>query len=271
MFRRSVVIAIIVILSLVILMGCSSEKLPMATVAVVGDKVITKEQIKEEVTERNIAIKIVEKLNQRNPIESITPKDALLEALNIEEKDLSKAQKRFIEASERSQILPLIENEAFNILLRDEVLYQAAIKQGYEVSQQKVLQVLEESVEQSKTVVANDENALKSYNEALAIQDEVVKEYGFESWNAYQENRVEKLAQAMTINHMKNKFRDSIKVKRQEPPLMGFDKIIANDNAWEDYTEFLLNNQKIKIIDNSFHVKLYGEPWNYGEIDLTSK
>jgi hypothetical protein len=271
MFRRSMLIAIIVILSLAILIGCSSEKLPMATVAVVGDKVITNEQIKEEIAERNIAIKIVEKLNQGNPIESIDPKEALLEALNIEEKDLSKAQKRFIEASERSQILPLIENEAFNILLRDEVLYQAAIKQGYEVSQQKVLQVLEESVEQSKTVVANDENALKSYNEALAIQDEVVKEYGFESWNAYQENRVEKLAQAMTINHMKNKFRDSIKVKRQEPPLMGFDKIIANDNAWEDYTEFLLNNQKIKIIDNSFHVKLYGEPWNYGEIDLSSK
>lgn len=268
---RSIFIAIVVFLGLGILIGCSSEKFLMDTIAVIGDKVITEEQIKNEIAERNIAIKILEKLYQQNQSDIIAPKDDLLQTLNMKEEDLSKEQKRYIEARERSAILPLTENEAFNILLREEVLYQVALKQGYEVSQQRALQVLEESDEQSKRNAANDESTFKSYNEALKIQDEVVREYGFETWSSYQENRADKLAQAMTINLMKNRFKDSIEEKLPNSALTGIDKIIAIDNAWEDYTEFLLNGEKIKIVDNKFYVKLYGEAWSYGEMNLSSK
>lgn len=268
---RGLRIAIVVFLGSSILMGCSSEKFPIDTVAVIGNKVVTEEQIKSEIAERNIAIKIREKLSKQNPASSIAFKDVLLQTLNIKEEDLSKEQKRYIEAIERSTVLPLTGNDAFNILVRKEVLYQMAYKEGYEVSEERALQVLKEGDEQTKEMFVNDEESLGSFNETLIIQDEVVREYGFESWNAYQENRADKLAQGMTINLAKNRFKDLIEKKLPNHDLTGIDKIMTKDNAWEDYTEFLLTGEKIKIIDGRYYVKLYGEPWSNGEMDLSSK
>lgn len=56
--RKSLLIVIVIFLVSSILMGCSTEKYPIHTVAVIDDKVIMEEQIKNEIVERNIAIKI---------------------------------------------------------------------------------------------------------------------------------------------------------------------------------------------------------------------
>lgn len=267
MSKRNFVITIVFFLVSSILMGCSSEKYPIDTVAIIGDEVITEEQIKNEIVERNISIGILEKFKQQsNPASSIAPKDAILQMLNIKEEGLNKEQNRYIQARERA-IMPLTENESFNNLLREKVLYQVANKQGYEVSQESALQSLEEGDEQTKEIALKYEKTLQSYNQALRDQDEVVRKYGFESWNAYQKHRSDKLAQAMTINLIKNNFIRLIEKKLPN----GNDKIFAKDNAWEDYTEFLLKGKKSKVINDKYFVQFYGEPWSYGEIVLSSK
>jgi len=270
MSRRSLSI-IVVVLFCSILMGCSSEKFPIDTVAVVGGKAITEEQIKNEIVERNIAIRMMEKLSEQNPSSSRSPKSILLQAMNIKEEDSIKEQKRYIESLERSTFSPLTENEAFNSLLRQEVLYLVACKQGYEVSQERALKVLKEGDEQTELAVVNDEKALERYHDALIIEDEVIRKFGFESWDAYQKNRSYKLSQAMSINFMRGKFKGVFDEKLQNTAPMGSDEIIAEANAWDDYTEFLLKGAKSKLVNDKYKLQLYGEPWGYGELNLGSK
>lgn len=39
-------------------------------------------------------------------------------------------------------------------------------------------------------------------------------------------------------------------------------------NAWDDYGEFLLDKAKVKIINAEYSQERYGEPWDYGRLDL---
>jgi hypothetical protein len=256
----------ILILSLAaFLAGCADEKYPENVVAVVNGKTITAEQVEQELTERKMFIAITNKLYSLES-NSLTMKEALIQSLNITEDELNPEQIRYLESRERSTTKILNSNEAFNILLREEVLCQEAAKHGYEASIDEAKRILEESKKVSNETLDGDEEALKKHNEIIRYANEIYMQYGFESEEDYFSQRLDKTVQAITISRMNNQFNRAMADKLPQPD--SFQKSIDLSNAWDDYGEFLLNKAKVKVLNTEYSLKLYGKPWSYGVLDL---
>lgn len=261
--RKITFIALIIALS--ILVGCAEKKYPQNAVAL-GNGVIIKEQvIEKEITERKMGIAIGEKIRLLEP-NSLTLKEAIIQSLNVSEDELNPRQIRYIESIERSTTKLLNNNEAFNILLREEVFYQEAVRQGHEVSVDKAKQILEESNKVSNETLSGDEEALRKQNEIIKYITEIYKQYGFESEEDYLNQRIDKTAQAITIGRMKNQF-DRVMADRL-PQSDSYQKSIDISNAWDDFGEFLIDKAKVKVLNTEYSVELYGKPWSYGLLDL---
>jgi hypothetical protein len=43
----------------------------------------------------------------------------------------------------------------------------------------------------------------------------------------------------------------------------------GDEEAWDDYGEFLLDKAKVKILNPEYSVELHGEPWTSGFLDLS--
>ena len=256
--------AIVLILFLIVLIGCTDENYSENVVAVINGKTITKEEIDKELTERKMFVAIGEKIKSLEP-NSPSPKEVLTQSFHITEEELNTEQIRYLESRERSTKL-LDNNEAFNILLREEVFYQEALKQGHEVSIDKAKQILEESNKISSETIKGDEEALKKQKEITEYTNEIYKQYGFKSEEDYLKRRIERTAQAATISGMKNQFNKVITDKLSLTD--NFQINIEISNAWDDYGEFLLARAVVKILNPEYSVKLYGRPWSYGVLDL---
>ncbi len=264
--KKFLVIALV--LCFAILAGCTDKQYPENVVAVVKGQTITTEEIAQELTEREMFIEISKTLYNLEP-NFTTPKEALIQSLNITEEELSPEQVRYLESVERSTTKLINYNEAFNILLREAVLYQEAVKNRYEASIDDAKLILDESNKVSNDALLGDEEALRKQNEIMKSANEIYKKYGFESEEDYLNQRIDKTAQAMTINRMKNRFN---KVITDKLPLTDSYQIRVDiSNAWDDYGEFLLDRVKVKIINPEYSVELYGKPWNYGALDLKSE
>lgn len=247
--------------------GCGNEQYPKDVVAVVNGEIISEKEIDKEITERKMVIAFGNILSTIQP-GSLTPKDALLEGLNINEEDLSPDQIRYIESRERTTTKLLSNNEALNILIRKEVLYQEALKEGYEVSVDEAKQILEESKQSTAEMLINDQEAQKQ-REILEASKKIYNQFGFQSEEDYLNQRIDKTAQALTINRMKNQFNNVITNKLNN--VNGFQMEVERQNAWDDYGEYLLKKAKIKILNNEYSIEIYGEPWSYGTLDLKTK
>lgn len=249
---------VFLILLLATLTGCGNEQYPSDVVAVVNGKTISEKDIEKELTEREITRAFLSGSESNN----MTFKETIIEALYVSEKDLTIDQIRYIESVERKTTKELSRNEAFNILLRGEILYQEALKKGYEVSTDQARQILEESKKST-------EELLKDDSEVVEYINKIYKQFGFQSEEDYFNRRLEKSAQAMTINKIKNKFNETIINKLPEAD--GLEIAINQENAWDDYGEHLLKKTKVKILNEKYTIEFYGEPWNYGTLDLKSK
>lgn len=261
--RKITVIALIIAVS--ILVGCAEKKYPENAVALVNGVIIKEQEIKKEITERKMAIAIGEKIRSLES-NSLTPKEAIIQSLNISEDELNPEQIRYIESIERSTSKLLNNNEAFNILLREEVFYQEAVKQGHKVSVDETKRILEEGNKVSNEALSGDEEALRKQNEIIKYINEIYKQYGFESEEDYLNQRIDKTAQAITISRMKNQF-DRLMADRI-PQSDSYQKSIDISNAWDDYGEFLIDKAKVKVLNTEYSVELYGKPWSYGLLDL---
>jgi hypothetical protein len=262
--KVSRITAISLIIALAMLVGCADKKYPENAVALVNGKIITEQEIEKEITERKLSVAISEKIRSLEP-NSLTPKEALIQSLNIPEDELNPEQIRYLESRERSTT-KLLSNEAFNILLREEVFYQEAVKQGHEVSVDKAKQILEESNKVSNEALSGDEEALRKQNEIIKYSNEIYKQYGFKSEEDYLNQRIDKTAQAMAISRMKSQFNKVMTDKL--PQSDSYQKSIDTSNAWDDYGDFLLDKAKIKVLNTEYGVELYGKPWSYGLLDL---
>lgn len=260
--------AIYLIIALAMLVGCANKKYPENAVVLVNGKIITEQEIEKEITERKMSIAIGEKIKSFEP-NSLTSKEVLIQALNITEEELNPEQIRYLESRERSTTKLLNNNEAFNILLREEVLYQEAVKHGHEASVDNAKRILEESNKVSNEALSGDEEALKKQNEIIKYTNEIYKQYGFESEEDYLNQCIDKTAQAMTISRMKSQFGKVMANKLPESD--SYQISIDISNAWDDYGEFLLNRAKVKILNPEYSVELYGKTWSYGVLDLKSK
>jgi len=261
--RKITVIALIIALS--ILVGCTEKKYSENAVALVNGVIIKEQEIEKEITERKMAIAIGEKIRLLEP-NSLTLKEAIIQSLNISEDELNPRQIRYIESRERSTTKLLDNNEAFHILLREEVFYQEAVRQGHEVSVDKAKQILEESNKVSNETLSGDEKALRKQNEIIKYITEIYKQYGFESEEDYLNQRIDKTAQAITISRMNNQFNRVIADRL--PQSDSYQKSIDISNAWDDYGEFLIDKAKVKVLNPEYSVELYGKPWSYGLLDL---
>lgn len=258
--RRFLVITLI--LSLTTLTGCLEKNYPENVVAVVNKNTITTEDVEQQLNERNLCIAIANKLNSLDP-NRIPLKTAIRLSLNISEEELNPDQTRYLESIERSTTKPLTNNEAFNILLRDEVYCQEALKNGYEVSIDETEQILEQN-----NKMLSGEARIKQ-NEMINYAKEIYKQYGFESEEEYLNQRIDKTAQAIAIGRMKNQFNKVIADKLTESN--SYQRSIDISNAWDDYGEFLFDRAKIIIVNPEYSIELYGESWNYDVLDLRSK
>lgn len=262
--RKIIVIAIIIAIS--ILVGCADKKYPEDAVSIVNEVIIKEQQMEKEITERKMSIAIGEKIRLLEP-NSITLREGIIQSLNISEDQLNPGQIRYIESRERSLTKSLNNNEALNILIREEVFYQEAVRQGHEASVDEAKRILEESNKASNEALNGDEEALRKHNEIVQYITEIYKQYGFESEEDYLNQRIDKTAQAIAISRMKNQF-DRVMADKL-PESGGFQLSIDISNAWDDYGEYLIDKAKIKVLNKGYSLELYGKPWSYGLLDLS--
>ncbi|MFA6809101.1 MAG: hypothetical protein WCR27_08915, partial [Eubacteriales bacterium] len=256
---------IALIIALSILVGCTEKKYPENAVALVNGVIITEQNIEKEITERKIVIAIGEKIKSLEP-DNLTLKEGIVQSLNITEDELTPGQIRYIESRERSTTKLFNNNETFNILLREEVLYQEAVRQGHEASVDEAKRILEESNNVSNEALNGDKEALRKHNEITKYITEIYKQYKFESEADYLNQRIDKTAQAITINRMKNKF--DIVMSDRVTQSDSYQKSIDINNAWDDYVEHLIDKANVKILNTEYSIELYSKPWNYGLLDL---
>jgi len=257
--------AFTMIVVVLLLAGCTEKNYPEGAVAVVNGALIDEQQIEKEMLEREMSIAIGEKTRSLEP-NSLTIKGAVFQSLDITEDELTPEQIRYIESRERSLARPLNKNEAFNILLRQEVLYQEAVKQGYEVSVDEAREILEESKRISDEALNGDKEALRKYKEIVKLSTLIYKQYGFESEEDYLNKRIDKIAKSIAISRMKNQFDKIMAEKLSESD--GLQLTIDISNAWDDYGEFLIDQANIKILNSRYCIEFYGNQWNYGYLDL---
>ena len=259
----SIFLAVVIVAAL---SGCAHEKYPENAIAVINKTVVTEEQVNNLIRERELYIKIMKKYMEEPDAQIITPAEGMLIALDTTEKQLNAEQKRYYEYLKKRSI-PMTENEAFNKAVRDEVLYQEAVKQGFEVAEEKALEILKASDAESLKTASNSPEELKEYERHLNIESEVLKEYGFQTredyWYVW---HLPESAKASSINMMKEHFID--KVARIYPNLPEYEREIMEHNAWEDYTEYLIRDYtKIKSLNPTYSLSFTGQDWQHGRWD----
>lgn len=60
----------------------------------------------------------------------------------------------------------------------------------------------------------------------------------------------------------------NVKLSLQHPAVPGRDFPLLSENAWEDYTEYLLRQADIEIRKGGFELEFFGEEWPHGRWDL---
>ncbi|NMA67967.1 MAG: hypothetical protein GX958_00905 [Desulfitobacterium sp.] len=255
---------VISLLGMVLLIGCGSEKHPENVIAVVNGKYITVEDVERELMVRELFIEIYDALNQIYEIDD--QREALLEGFGLKEGELTPEQERYFEDLERSTTKKLTENEAFNILLREEVLYQEAVRFSHDVTEDWVKEVFAESDEINREVIESDEESKEFYNKYVEVSTEIYNKYGFASEEDYFSQRVDRLVYNMATNKLQFQFENAMADKITDSHFWQ----IELANAWGNYSEYLIDKAKVKILKPEFSFEKYGQPWNYGDLDLKS-
>jgi len=247
--------------------GSNQTVYPQDTVVVVNGAPISENDIKAKTIQREIGIKMVNMLRENDANFSKTQTEGILMALGRTEDQLTGDEKRYIASLERSSIYkPIDINLIFNLMVREEVLYQEAVQQGYIVSNEKTHELQKQANEASDQATLSDPDSAKEYDQIMAYETAVLKEFGFNSRSDYEEWVIPKAARSSTIRLMQNNFDQ--KIAGQYPELSWLPLRIAQYNAWEDYTEFLLKQSSIDIRQANYVLDYYGTPWEMGRLDL---
>ena len=158
-------------------------------------------------------------------------------------------------------------NEAFNRLVREEVLYQEAIKAGYKVSIDEArqrYQEIETLSQQSLKEALKDAKAKEEIERQQEIEKKSQECMGFTSPEALTEYRVQRLMRTMPISRLREKFKADWGNKH--PEIHGEELRYMVENRWEDYTNELLHQADIRIKDKDLEV-IYGYASNDGALE----
>ena len=235
---------------------------PADTVVVVNGMAITEQGFKDETIKREISAKMLPKIMQLDS-SAQNPTAGTLKILGLGADQLSEDQKRYITSIERNYPdKPITQNAIFNHLVRQAVLYQEAVKQGYIVSNEEAQEILRQVNEASNQANDSDPTAQK----IMVELNTVMNEYGFASQDDYLNWNLPNTSRSMAIQRMQNKFDE--KMAAQYSELSMFPLRIAQYNAWEDYTEFRLRAAEVEIKQGNYVLEYYGKPWEMGGLDL---
>jgi hypothetical protein len=193
-----------------------------------------------------------------------TPGETMALALGIEEKDFNAEQKRYIAYMEMKE-RTLTPNEVFNVIMREEALYQEAVKLGYLMTEDEAREILQQSNAITAQEMEKNPESKEKYAELLRYEDELLRDIGFESREAYWYSYHAPLtAKAAAITRLQNEFRKKIQV--MYPNLEGYDLWVKQENLWQDYAEYLLKKKKAKAVTDKFTLDFTGEEWMYGDV-----
>jgi len=257
--------AILAVFICIYIVGCTrftQAVYPEDTIVFVNGKAITEQDFKDETIKREISTKMLPKIMQLDS-SAQTPTAGTLKILGLSADQLSEDQKRYITSIERNYPdKPINQNAIFNHLVRQEVLHQEAVNQSYIVSNEEAQETLKQANEASEQASEFDSTGQKFMEE----YNKVLKDNGFNSQDDYLNWNLPKTTRLMAIQRMQNKFDE--KMAAQYSELSDFPLRIAQYNAWEDYTEFLLKTANIEIKKGNYVLEYYGKPWELGSLDL---
>ncbi|MDD3364642.1 MAG: hypothetical protein PHZ03_06645, partial [Syntrophomonas sp.] len=158
---QSIIIAVFVCSSLA---GCTRTTqviYPQDTVVILNGKAISEQDLKDETIKREISTKILQKITQLDS-SAQTPTAGVLSLLGMSESQLSDDQKRYIISMEREYPdKPISQNVIFNRIVREEVLHQEAVRQGYIVSKEQAQKIITQMNEASDQANLSDPTGQK--------------------------------------------------------------------------------------------------------------
>ncbi|MBE0466362.1 MAG: hypothetical protein IBX71_03955 [Candidatus Desulforudis sp.] len=275
--------------------GCRQAEVPTApdTVALVNGMEITTEDIQRQIVQREVESAISNYLleYEAHTEPEITEErrpdyEKLVRRLGLEPNQLTKEQ----DYSLRSYFLALSpfesteptpdelryfqriirelpesgmdENAAFNHLVRQVVLYRKAVEHGHEVDLDEAQDILA----QADALEQDAPDELQAQMEEMRrLETEVLRghDYRREEWR---EANLPRYARKITINHLRAEFDEAL--YDRHPEAMGFRLQVLMENAWEDYTEQLVRQADIRIIDDQFELVYYSEHHGENWLDL---
>ena len=291
---RGFFIFLIILLTVivVVLLGDFGKPRNSEVAALVNGEPITFGDVRNQAQEANRQFEFLIRFNLNDePFPEELPAEYLqfVREMGYDPDELTKYQHQFIHGhlstywDMHGQLTPLSEDEKrlihrqlrwvvrrldyleFNELVRQRVLYQDAVRNGHQVSVDEARQMQKESDELSQSML-DREGEPEGYLEYMKLEKEI---YGYHSRGQWQESRLPQKAESASISRLQQRFND--KLGLQHPDIYGWDFARFSENAWEDYTEYLVRQADIEIRKGGFELEFFGEEWPHGRWDLREK
>ncbi|WXJ91986.1 hypothetical protein MTCOM_09590 [Moorella thermoacetica] len=217
-------------------------------VALVNGQPINKEALEKEM----LRMQLMAEMRVQSGTVSI---DEFLKQSGRDWSKMSPEEKRYYLRAKRQSEMTGDKNEAFNRLVREEVLYQEAVKEGYEVSideARRRYQEIETLSQESLKEALKDAKAKEEIERLQEVEKKFMELMGFTSPEALTEYRVQRLMRTMPISRLREKFKADWGNKH--PEIRGDEFRYMVENRWEDYTNELLRQANIRIKDKDLEV-----------------
>ncbi len=251
------------------LTACSSstEKTESdAVAALINGQEITMHAIEQKIATQDVNLEVqkqVEKLLENEGMRapngpSQTDLDEYLSHSGLDLSNMTKDEERYYNRTKRDinrNNSTLTPNEAFNLLVREEVLNQEARRQGLAIS----LEEAKDKYQQFKKQQLANWDSMGLSDETEAINEKAAKRLGYNSWEKRMEDGLLDFQKSASRNSLYQWFQEELGKKHPEVQDLQFR--ILTWNAWEDYTEYLLRQADIKIKQEGLNVIYYGEEW----------
>lgn len=161
--------------------------------------------------------------------------------------------------------------DAFNQLIREKVLFDQAKKLGYDAkTKSEVMKMIEKSKNEndlSNVEPQVKENIKEKYGDSEEFEEEVLNEYGYSSMENFYKENADILRTTLLITDFFQQYGEQLNEKLGENAT----NQIQNDTfikSWTNYAEHLLKKSDIKILDDEYEIKYYGDEWKYKDLDL---
>lgn len=228
----------------------------------INDVDITAEDVRMELENRYFQKRMVEEIGKVTDDPFVSPKDQFLRILEKNESELDDSEQRYYDRLARRDlsVIPSV-TEAFNEVLRKEILYYEAGYHRAPMTEEEMLQAIEEGeASMEAQIEMMDEEEAEETSILMEIQDDIAREFGYESFSDRQRSNLDLIAKSTTVNRFKADFEQDM--LRRDFDKSQFALTIHVENLWEDYGEFLMEKAEIENLHEELEIIYYGEEWD---------